>query len=201
MSHLSASELVDLAEGTLNPRRGSHADACETCRAQAAIVRDTLRLTKGANEVPEPSPLFWDHLSARIHDAVARAPEPSGWRWPVAPMRPIVAACAVAIVVIAAALLTRDARVVTPTPPALDGAATATDADVRSDPAIDPAHPEVWAVLTAAAADLQLDAAHDAGMAAAPAAIDTAVHGLTPEELDELGRLLQSALKRSSSGT
>jgi len=24
-----------------------------------------------AEEVPEPSPLFWEHLSQRVHDAVA----------------------------------------------------------------------------------------------------------------------------------
>src|SRR5258706_4751839 len=31
-------------------------------------------------EVPEPSPMFWDHLSQRVHDAVAAEPVPSpGW--------------------------------------------------------------------------------------------------------------------------
>ena len=28
-------------------------------------------------DVPEPSPLFWEHLSQRVHDAVAAEPVPS----------------------------------------------------------------------------------------------------------------------------
>ena len=57
---------------------------------------------------------------------------------------------------------------------------------------------EVWAVLTAAASGVGLEDAHDAGMHVYPAAIDHAVQDLTAAELNELGRLLQSELKRSS---
>jgi hypothetical protein len=53
-------------------------------------------------------------------------------------------------------------------------------------------------VLTAAAADLQLDEARDAGMDVASGAVDHAVTQLNRDELSELGRLLQSELKRAS---
>ena len=57
---------------------------------------------------------------------------------------------------------------------------------------------EVWAVLTAAASDVEFEDAHDAGMHVLPAAIEHAVQDLSAAELTELGRLLQSELKRSS---
>jgi hypothetical protein len=53
-------------------------------------------------------------------------------------------------------------------------------------------------VLTAAAADLELEEAHAAGLSVQPSAIDRAVQRLTADELNELGRLLQSELKRAS---
>ena len=47
------------------------------------LARDCYRLLyelkKAAGEVPEPSPLFWNHLSARVRDAVAVEPIPRAW--------------------------------------------------------------------------------------------------------------------------
>ena len=52
-----------------------------------------------AVDVPEPSPLFWDHLAARVGDAIAREPAPvpqRGW-W-----SPRLAWAAAAVVIAAA---------------------------------------------------------------------------------------------------
>jgi len=54
-----------------------------------------------------------------------------------------------------------------------------------------------WAVLSAAAADMEIEDAHAAGMGVRPGAVDRAVVDLSPAERNELGRLLQSELKRS----
>jgi hypothetical protein len=199
MSHLSASEFIDLADGTLTPRRAAHVERCGACRAQAGVVQDALRLTDGEAAVPEPSPLFWDHLSARVREAID-APSPrAAFGFGFRGLRPIVATLAIAVVVLSVMLLNRDARTnVTPRETAGVSTPSAADPDQLSDPALDPNHAAAWSVLTAAAEDLRLEEARDAGMAVPSAAVDRAVSGLTPAELSELGRLLQSELKRSS---
>jgi hypothetical protein len=188
MNHLSASEFVDFADGTLPRRRAAHVDGCDACRAQAATVRDALTFVKGSADIPEPSPLFWDHFSARVHEAVAATPRrrtfASGFRW-----RQPIAAAAILVLVVSAGFLLRDART---TRPSSAPAPMAADQDPSADRAA------AWAVLTAAAADLQLDEARDAGMDVASGAVDHAVTQLNRDELSELGRLLQSELKRAS---
>src|SRR5262245_24945330 len=88
MWHLSPEVLLDLAEGTQPERAVSHLATCERCQRRLAELREALAAARMAHEVPEPSPLFWDHLSARVRDAVAAdvaAPRPwtAGWAsWP-----------------------------------------------------------------------------------------------------------------------
>ena len=191
MNHLSPSEFVDLLEDTLDASRASHAEGCASCRQSSAELRRTLQAAAGPADVPEPSPLFWEHFSARVRDAVAQEPAPArGWlTW-----RPAFAAIvAVAIVVTAAGSL------IMPAPGVVAPAITVADVTDR-EPAFDVAfdtNTEVWEVLTAAAADLEFEEAREAGMGVQPAALDRAVQRLSADELNELGRLLQSELKRS----
>jgi hypothetical protein len=201
--HLSESEFVDLVEDTLDPRRAAHVETCPSCREQAATIRATLR-DAGTVGVPEPSPLFWEHFSARVRDEIAAEPVagPSGWMWRgIRGLGTVAAMAAVVIAVISAGLLIRavgpgnitslfvDRSVVVPPIPAPEqrpqGTPDAKDAGV-------------WAVLTAAASSVELEDAHAAGMHVHPAAVDSAVQDLSTAELTELGRLLQSELKRSS---
>jgi hypothetical protein len=73
--HLTPEELVDSLDRAISPARQAHVDSCPACRAERvrldAVVRNV-----AAVEVPEPSPLFWDHLSGRIREIVAREPLP-----------------------------------------------------------------------------------------------------------------------------
>src|SRR5262252_163483 len=69
MTHLTADELVDIAEGTRPESAASHLAACAACRAVLAELRATMSAITDA-DVPEPSPLFWDHLSRRVHEAI-----------------------------------------------------------------------------------------------------------------------------------
>ncbi len=212
-THLTDSELVDLAEDTLDPRRAAHVETCEGCRAQGTALRVLLRDTAGV-AVPEPSPLFWDHLSARVRESVAAesSPRRSAWEWPglVRGFVPLAAAAAVIVVVMAGVLLLRGVRSsesalssradrgaggATSQPGAPAGGAVAK----LSAPAVpDPDNSEVWDVLTTAASGVGLDEAHAAGMHVQPAAIDHAVLDLSAAELTELGRLLQTEMKRAS---
>ncbi len=200
-THLSESEFVDLAEDTLDPRRAAHAESCGSCRQQADALRAMLR-DAASVEVPEPSPLFWDHLSARVRDEVAAEAVPSrhGGIWSrLHGLMPLAAVAALVVAVISGVLLVRAlptgrlrsepiARTVTaPVAP-----------DRRPDATPDAKNAEVWAVLTAAASGVEFEDAHAAGMHVHPAAIDHAVQDMSAAELTELGRLLQTELKRSS---
>src|SRR5262245_59269938 len=78
MKHLTPSELVDAADGALAADRGTHLNACAACRSQVSDLTATLVATREVG-ASEPSPLFWEHFSARVRDAVAQesiAPRP-----------------------------------------------------------------------------------------------------------------------------
>ncbi len=198
MKHLSSSELVEVIEGTLDARRAAHVGACDVCRAAATNLEDVMRRASTVDDgVPEPSPLYWDHLSARVREAVADE-RIGGAPWWLASWRPLapVAAAVVILVLVSATVVMRR-----PAPPVsidVTREAAYVEPGMDMDATVDPANTEVWEVLTAAAADLELEDAHAAGLSVQSAAIDRAVQRLSADELNELGRLLQSELKRSS---
>lgn len=70
MSHLTADQFVDVAEGAVPEADMPHLASCAGCRRQLADLRAVMTAA-GSVEAPEPSPLYWDQLSARVHDAVA----------------------------------------------------------------------------------------------------------------------------------
>jgi hypothetical protein len=201
MTHLSESEFVDLIEdeATLDPRRAAHAETCASCREQLDALRGVLRETADV-EVPEPSPLFWEHLPTRVRDGIAADPGAgSGWNWfGIRSLMPLAAAAALIVAVFSGGLLTRAVRgghtdVLVP-----GRTANATLTPARPDSTPDAENAEVWALLTAAVSDVEFEDAHDAGMHVHPGTIEHAVQDLTAAERNELGRLLQSELKRAS---
>lgn len=98
MSHLSRDERLLALDGALDPARESHLAACAACRTEVEALRGVLARVR-AVDVPEPSPLFWDHLAARVGDAIAREPAPVAARtW----WSPRLAWAAAAVVVTAA---------------------------------------------------------------------------------------------------
>ena len=86
MRHLHPDELIDLAEGTRPESSAPHLRSCEACRRQLADARATIAAASDV-EVPEPSPLFWDHFSVRVREAIAagagrrRFVPLGGWQW------------------------------------------------------------------------------------------------------------------------
>ena len=71
--HLSPDAVIDLVEGRGTPDAHRHAEQCEACRVLVDEARAAWALTSGA-DVPEPSPLFWEHLSRRVAEATAAEP-------------------------------------------------------------------------------------------------------------------------------
>src|SRR5712672_889696 len=99
--HLNAEALVDIAEGTRPETAAPHLASCEACRAQVRELRAMISAAQDA-EVPEPSPLFWDHLSSRVGEAVAaEGASRRSWRnallWRRGVLDPLLAVGAVAL--------------------------------------------------------------------------------------------------------
>jgi hypothetical protein len=81
MSHLSRDERLLALDGGLDAARQAHVADCPACRTDVETLGRVLARVR-AVDVPEPSPLFWDHLAARVGDAIAREPAPGprrGW--------------------------------------------------------------------------------------------------------------------------
>jgi hypothetical protein len=190
MNHLSPDELIDAVEGTLGAERQSHLTECAACGGQTARLRLILRDAR-AVAPPEPSPLFWDHFSARVRAAIGSEAAPTtrwvpGWaRWPV--LAPI-AALAVLIVGIAAVMPRQPAR-------PIERAVVASP-----DSALDLASigEQEWALVSDIVGPLDLDVAHEAGIIGLGDA-ERAALGLSAAEQRELLRLLQQEMERTGS--
>lgn len=95
-AHLRSEEFVDALEGSLVRDRRQHLDACDRCQTELAELRELAGRARSGSDVPEPSPLFWDHFSARVRASVGaetarkRAFWILGWR-PMAAMAVLVA--------------------------------------------------------------------------------------------------------------
>jgi len=77
--HLSPEEFIDVIDGTRSEPSVPHLQSCSACRDRIAELRATLTAAADAS-IAEPSPLFWDQFSQRVHDAVAMEPVRGGWR-------------------------------------------------------------------------------------------------------------------------
>ncbi|HEY2431080.1 MAG TPA: hypothetical protein VGI12_00305 [Vicinamibacterales bacterium] len=194
MRHLSPAEFVDAADRTLPAARASHLASCERCGEQAARMRSTLDAAAGI-DVPEPSPLYWQHLRANVEARIAHETMRPWWRvrsWSGLLGAKTLVPLASALALTAAVFVTVDR----PRPlevPARPVAAVALPAPIEFGG--DSENSEAWEMLTAVAADMPFEAAHDAGLHVGTAAIDRAVQRMSPAELNELGRLLQSQLR------
>jgi len=210
--HLKPEELVDLAEGTRAEASVRHLAVCEQCRRELDDLRATLR-SMTPEIVPEPSPLFWDHLQARVRVAVAAEGEPSRipaltWllqRPPV--LVPFTAFAAVALVVLVVGPgLWRKALPPVPDAPRTVAETTSSagselpgssrlellnDSLVDDDPSL-----RLVADLTAS---MDASDVRDAGLAGRGSAEHAVTH-LNASELQELQRLLAQELNRKSVG-
>ena len=189
--HLREEEFVDLADGTLSERDlarvEGHVASCASCRQQLADLRAALTAAS-AVDVPEPSPLFWDHFSRRVREAVAVQGRPdrawSPWLFPAA------TAAALLLVVVLGPGLWRSTRgpqpasmAVAPPSPSRETLTEVTDPSLT---------------LVADLADgIDWESAREAGLAPRGSAEHAVTH-LTDRELRDLQRLLQQELAHAS---
>lgn len=200
MRHLSEADLIDLAEGARPEGSALHLASCESCRRQLADLRAMMSAAADV-EVPEPSPLFWEHLSARVREAVLneeRASAPvwmARWlSWQLAV--PVVALGAFAL---AAAMTLRTGALrpfVVPGDSTPQSAALA-DATLGADDVVPLADDASLSLIRDLAGDLDWDAAVEAGLTTRTGAFDRVVLELSADERLELQRILKEELSRS----
>ena len=194
MSHLKPEQFVDLAEGTLPETAVPHLAACDACRRELAGLRAMMAEASHV-PAPEPSPLFWDHLSTRVRDAVAEeTARPRSWRERVLQPLVLVPSLAVALAVALIAVLLPRAPVTTTIPSTpLPVAAATLPASSPVQPVLsslgsadDPQLRIVAAVATAVSWDDMMDEIAMAGTGTS----DALAGALTTDEQRELERLL-----------
>ncbi len=197
-AHLSPDVIIDVAEERGSPQALRHAAECARCRDQVAEVRTALTLAAGV-DVPEPSPLYWGHLAARIGDAIAAEPVPAaagwfrGWRlWASA------AAMAAAVLVLAVAVTNRpDDPGVRPLPagPVVTtaGAGEAAGAGVSLTSDLDDG---TWALVTVLSEELDGEELEMVALEPVTGTAERVLDELSLDEQGELVRLLEAELAR-----
>jgi hypothetical protein len=186
--HLSRDERLLALDGGLDPTRQAHLDDCAACRTEIEALGGVLARVR-AVDVPEPSPLFWDHLARRIGDAIAQQPVPAPGRPWWAP-RLAWAAAALVVTALGAGYVARQRPV--PQPPVTahvvapsESGGAVPDAPGGDELAVD----DGWALIAATADDADADAfAPQAGQA------EWSISSLSPEERTALARELAAEL-------
>jgi hypothetical protein len=210
MRHLSRAELVELIEQSpaLSADRVHHAATCPQCRAERDALQPVLARC-AEDDVPEPSPLFWDHFSTRVADAVRqetpRSEASAGRRW----MRSPVTSWAIAGTMALLLIVTVVWRTTLYAPVHERGVSVASGADGQMLPPAKPVEsvpvpPDLgadsdaaWAIVRAAADDLPWDEVHAAGLTAGPDAAEGLALEMTVEERAELALVVGEELKRN----
>jgi len=194
--HLSPDELVDLAEGSRPESSAPHLAGCAACRAQLNDLRVVLSAVADV-EVPEPSPLFWDHFSQRVHDAVGADAGPGNWRSALAAFggaRAFQASVIVALALIVAVLVT--SRTKAPDARQAPAIADAGSRDLWTDGAAPDADADPSLTLVASlTAGMDLESASEAGLARDDIAEHAVTH-MSDTELRELQKLLKEEMAR-----
>lgn len=203
MGHLSREQLVDLADGTNTESSTPHLVACAQCREMLAELRSTISRAARV-QMPEPSPLFWDHFSARVRDAVAAegAPEPLSWSERVRStlfgsarvVRVLVplAIAAAAVVVIGVFVTSGSRQPIAVAVPDLAESTIPAEA-VEGTTIVLPDDPTL-SLMADLGTDLDWDQIHDSGIVAHSGLMDRAVSGLSAGERAELEKLLKKEL-------
>jgi hypothetical protein len=196
--HVTEQELIDLADGCASVPAQAHAGTCPVCRERVASLHASIALAH-ADAVPEPSPLFWDHFSARVSEAIRQEPDvglrrerQARWNWWVMPG----VAAAALVFVVAVWPVARSGRI--PNPPAAAAAppAAAVSAAGPDDREVPGEAEGSWEMVAALTGE-SIEAGEELPtLEPAPGTAERAVAELSGDEQRELARLLEAELTR-----
>ena len=192
-AHLTPEQFVDLAEGTQPESAVPHLASCEACRRELADLRATMMAAAGplVDDVPEPSPLFWSHLSSRVRDAVAgEAARKTSWLdWLSRPRVLVPSLAGVFALVLAVVLLPRTQPVPATIPSKPLPVADATVPTLPSATPLSATDETQLGIVAAVASTASWDEMMDE-IAMAGGSGEALADALTPDEQLELQRLL-----------
>jgi hypothetical protein len=210
MRHLTPGDLVDLAEGARDAQSLPHLGECDVCQRQLADLRAAMAAISSGGDIPEPSPLFWDHVSARVRDGIRNEDVPARAfylsSFLTAPRLAMAAVWCVVAIAIGAAF---GSRLIAPQPqaPAFTSVPAGPVESVRKAQVAPPA-------LLGSDDDPSLSLVADYGksldwdelreqmsVSANTGSMDATVSSLNAEERQELHRLLTEALARRAART
>jgi hypothetical protein len=197
-NHLSDTEFVDLIDGTLSVERMRHMAECSACRTKADELSAAIAAT-AVDDVPEPSPLFWEQFSQRVHTAIAREPQrfgtlsqllqPAKARW--------AALAAAAVLMIAIGVRPMNKFHATPEPVGSTTAIMAQpEASADNDTFGDIEMDEAWALVRTFADELAPEEVNAAAVAEHPGSAEALVLHLSDRERKELAQLLEDEIER-----
>lgn len=193
--HFNTSALVECLDNELSFPRRAHLERCEKCRRRLEVLRATLESVQRArpDNISEPSPLFWEHFSRRVHDTIGEEPPASRPRWLT-----ILAPVAAALVLSAGALAvwSQQRSPSTPVSPTDVAVAPAVIPLLSGEP-MDLEDDVEWALVRVAADDLEWDSAADAGIRANPGAAERVALEMSAAERTELERLIEAEMKQT----
>lgn len=196
MKHLSRAEFVDLIESSpsLPAERAQHIETCAQCREDADVLR-AMHSLAAADDIPEPSPLFWDHFSGRVAEELRREPLPTPpTRWIPVPFATWAAAGTIVVLLISTVVWRTTLHAPAPHVPTQ---VSASPDFVTMEPVDDLDNDEAWAVVRAATADLAWEDAHAAGITPRPGEVEKEALQLNAAERAELERLIDEDVKRN----
>ncbi len=188
MRHLSLDERLALVEAASLPDH-SHLRACPRCRVEVEEARASLGDAR-LGEMPEPSPLFWDHLSARVAEQIAAEPEtPRRGRWFLRALVPSVVG--VAALTLAVWIGRGPSEHATPPTPAGEGTVATVAADTTF---LNAGDDESWSILGDMAGEFDVDTLSDSLGTSGTAGVAYGVYELNAEERASLASLLQAEI-------
>ena len=192
-SHLSSQEFVNALDGALVDARQSHLDGCASCQAQVQELRTLLEDAAPGADMPEPSPLFWDHFQARVLTAVQdeTAPARQAWWKNWADARTLVAVSVTIVAVVASASLYLS-RPVTPGPDALTDGAELAEPSVLAE-ASTSLDGDEWDFVTSVMGTMKDDELHEV-LTPTHDSVDAAMEALTSAERERFMKLLKAEL-------
>jgi hypothetical protein len=153
---------------------------------------DLIERVANALDVPEPSPLFWEHFPERVRAAVSAVPAeaPAWWR-----RRPAMLAMALTVAIAAAGWVFFAPQPPTPDAVAPDVAMMTPEAEddlLEDDPD--------WAVMSSLAASAGVEMLREAGFGVAPGGAEAAIDDLDEAERAELVAMLRAEMKGDDAG-
>lgn len=192
-THLSSQEFVNALDGTLPAARQSHVDACASCHTEIMELRALMARAGEGADMPEPSPLFWDHFQARVLAAVRVEGQPArhGWwrNWADARTLSVLGAIVVAVVASVALYVSRPVTLV---PGALTDGGEAVESSVIAD-ASTSLDGDEWEFVSSVMGSLEGDDIHEV-LTPSRDAVDAAIEALTNAERERFIRLLKAEM-------